>query len=96
MSNLIAQGVEARIGATLGSFESAMETLEKRAGASFANELKATAKQVRAEIQKDIDAASIKAAHLVYLVDQAHKRNARLRAFAVSFRQACMNATEAS
>ena len=81
----IAKRVEAHIEATLGSFESVMDNLEKRAGASFANALKATAKQVRTEIQKDIDAAGIKAAHLVYLVDQAHKRPARLRTFAFAF-----------
>jgi hypothetical protein len=35
--------------------------------------------QIRAELQKDIDAAGMKAAYLVYKVDQAHKRPALIR-----------------
>jgi len=70
------------IGSQMAGFESVMDHLEKRAGSILAREVKIAAQEVRAEIQKDISDASLRAAHLVHIVDQAHKRPARLRSFA--------------
>jgi len=56
-----------------------MDKTERRAGRLLAQDVKEAGTQIRAELQKDIDAAGIKAAHLVYKVDQAHKRPAMIR-----------------
>ena len=51
----------------------------RRAGSLLAQDVKEAGMQIRAELQKDIDAAGMEAAHLVYKVDQAHKRPAMIR-----------------
>jgi cytochrome c-type biogenesis protein CcmH/NrfG len=67
----------------LTAFETSMERLERRAGKVIAQEVTETAARMRAELQKDIDGAGLKAAHLVYQVDQAHQRPAVIRWLAV-------------
>ena len=60
-------------------FETSVLKVEQRAGKLLALELAGAAARIRAELHNDIESAGIKAAHLVYLVDQAHKRPARVR-----------------
>ena len=60
-------------------FETSVLKVEQRAGKLLALEVSEAAARIRAELRNDIDGAGIKAAHLVYLVDQAHKRPARVR-----------------
>jgi hypothetical protein len=67
----------------LATFSAGMDQTERRAGKLLAQDVKNAAAQIRAEMQKDIDAAGMKAAYLVYKVDQAHKRPAMIRWIAV-------------
>jgi len=67
----------------LAIFSAGMDQTERRAGKLLAQDVKNAAGQIRAEMQKDIDAAGMKAAYLVYKVDQAHKRPAMIRWIAV-------------
>jgi len=60
-------------------FETSVLKVEQRAGKLLALEVSEAAARIRAELRNDIDGAGIKAAHFVYLVDQAHKRPARVR-----------------
>jgi len=53
--------------------------VEYRAGKLFALELSEAAERIRAELRNDIDSGASKLRILVYLVDQAHKRPARVR-----------------
>jgi hypothetical protein len=68
----------------LVGFKEGMDQTERRAGHLLAEDVRKAAAQIRAEMQKDIEAAGMKAAHLVYKVDQAHKRPAMLLWIAVS------------
>ena len=63
----------------LATFSAGMDQTERRAGKLLAQDVKNAAAQIRAEMQKDIEAAGMKAAYLVYKVDQAHKRPDRCR-----------------
>jgi len=63
----------------LAQFEASMQKVEQRAGKLLAHEVSAAAACVRAILQNDIDAAGVKAAHLVYMVDRAHKRPVIIR-----------------
>jgi hypothetical protein len=56
-----------------------MQKVEQRAGKLLAHEVSVAAACVRAELQNDIDAAGVKAAHFVYMVDRAHKRPVIIR-----------------
>jgi hypothetical protein len=60
-------------------FETSVLKVEQRAGKLLALELSEAASRIRAALHDDLDGAGIKAAHLVYLVNQAHKRPARVR-----------------
>ena len=62
----------------LVAFKEGMDQTERRAGQLLAEDVRKAAAQIRAEMQKDIEAAGMKAAHLVYQVDQAHKRPAMI------------------
>jgi len=68
----------------LVTFKEGMDQTERRAGQLLAEDVRKAAAQIRAEMQKDIEAAGMKAAHLVYQVDQAHKRPAMVLWIAVS------------
>ena len=72
----------------ISELEDSMQRVDRRAGKLIAQEVTETAARVRAELQKDIDAAGLKAAHLVYQVDQAHKRPALIRWLAVGLTSA--------
>jgi len=63
----------------IAEFETSVLKVEHQAGRLLAKEVHETATRIRAELRNDIDGAGIKAAHLVYLVDQAHKRPASIR-----------------
>jgi hypothetical protein len=63
----------------IAEFETSVLKVEHRAGELLSQEVCAAAARIRAELRNDIDGAGINAAHLVYLVDQAHKRPARIR-----------------
>lgn len=63
----------------IAEFETSVLKVEQRAGKVLALELAEAAARIRAELRNDIDGAGIKAAHLVHLVDQAHKRPTRIR-----------------
>ena len=63
----------------VAEFETSVLKVEQLAGNLLAQEVREATARIRAELRNDIDGAGIKAAHLVYLVDQAHKRPARLR-----------------
>ena len=63
----------------LAQFESAVQRVEQRTGKLLAHQVSEAAACVRAEMQKDIDAAGVRAAHLVYMVDRAHKRPVIIR-----------------
>jgi hypothetical protein len=67
------------VGRRIAEFETSVLRVEQRAGKVLALEFSEAAARIRAELQTDIDAAGVKAAHLVYLVDQAHKRPALVR-----------------
>ena len=58
----------------LAQFEASVQKVEQRAGKLLAQQVSEAAARIRAELQNDIDAASVKAAHLVYMVDRAHQR----------------------
>ena len=75
----VARRVSEEITTRLVSFNEGMDKTERRAGSLLAQDVKEAGVQIRAELQKDIDAAGIKAAHLVYKVDQAHRRPAKIR-----------------
>ena len=74
----VARRVSDEITTRLVAFNAGMDKTERRAGSLLAQDVKEAGEQMRAELQKDIDAAGIKAAHLVYKVDQAHKRPAMI------------------
>jgi hypothetical protein len=63
----------------MAQFEASMQKVEQRAGKLLAHEVSEAAACVRAALQNDIDAAGVKAAHLVYMVDRAHKRPVIIR-----------------
>ena len=63
----------------LAQFEASMQKVEQRAGKLLAHEVSEAAACVRAALQNDIDAAGLKAAHFVYMVDRAHKRPVIIR-----------------
>ena len=63
----------------MAQFEASMQKVEQRAGKLLAREVSEAAACVRAELQNDIDAAGVRAAHLVYMVDRAHKRPVIIR-----------------
>src|SRR2546426_6758206 len=69
----------------IAEFETSVLKVEQRAGKLLALELAEAAARIRAELRNDIDGAGLKAAHLVYLVDQAHKRPARVRWLSAGF-----------
>jgi hypothetical protein len=57
----------------LVTFGDGMDRTERRAGKLLAEDVRNAAAKIREEMQKDIEAAGMQAAHLVYKVDQAHK-----------------------
>ena|SRR5215472_3954238 len=63
----------------LDTFSKGMDRTERLAGKLLAEDVRNAAAQIREEMHKDIEAAGLKAAHLVYQVDQAHKRPALIR-----------------
>jgi hypothetical protein len=67
------------VGRRIAEFETAVLRVEQHAGKMLALEFSEAAARIRAELQTNIETAGIKAAHLVYLVDQAHKRPALVR-----------------
>jgi hypothetical protein len=67
------------VGRRIAEFETSVLRVEQHAGKMLALEFSDAAARIRAELQADIETAGIKAAHLVYLVDQAHKRPALVR-----------------
>jgi hypothetical protein len=79
----VARRVSDEITTRLVTFKEGMDKTERRAGKLLAEDVRNAAAQIRAEMQKDIEAAGMKAAHLVYKVDQAHKRPAMIRWIAV-------------
>jgi hypothetical protein len=81
----VARRVSDEITTRLVAFNAGMDKTERRAGSLLAQDVKEAGAQMRAELQKDIDAAGMKAAHLVYKVDQAHKRPAMIRWITVGF-----------
>ena len=87
ISELVLEQVSRRVSdeltTRLVAFKEGMDKTERRAGQLLAEDVRKAAAQIRAEMQKDIEAAGMKAAHLVYTVDQAHKRPAMIRWIAV-------------
>jgi len=75
----VARRVSEEITTRLVAFNDGMNKTERRAGVLLAQDVKEAGAHIRAELQKDIDAAGIEAAHLVYRVDQAHKKPALIR-----------------
>jgi len=63
----------------IAEFDASVLKVEHQAGRLLAQDMCEATARIRAELRNDIDGAGIKAAHLVYLVDQAHKRPARVR-----------------
>jgi Transcriptional activator TraM len=63
----------------LVTFGDGMDRTERRAGKLLAEDVRNAAAKIREEMQKDIEAAGMQAAHLVYKVDQAHKTLAMTR-----------------
>jgi hypothetical protein len=58
----------------LAQFEASIQKVEQRVGKILAHEVSQAAACVRSALQNDIEAAGVEAAHLVYMVDRAHKR----------------------
>jgi hypothetical protein len=56
-----------------------MDRTDRRAGKMLAEDVRNAAVRIREEMQEDIEEAGMKAAYLVYKVDQAHKRPAMIR-----------------
>ena len=67
----------------LATFSNGMDRTGRLAGKLLAEDVRNAACQIREEMHKDIEAAGIKAAHLVYQVDRAHKRPTMIRWIAV-------------
>ena len=59
------------------AFDASMEKVERRGGNMLARSVKDSCTQLRTELQSDISAAGVKASHLVYLVDRAHRSQKR-------------------
>lgn len=67
------------VGRRIAEFETSVLKVEQRAGKTLAAEFSEAAVRMRAGLHADIHEAGIKAAHLVYMVDQAHRRPAVVR-----------------
>ena len=78
LENAIEEFMDA-IDSRLAQFEAGAKKVEYQAGKLLAEKVSDAAACVRAALQKDIEGAGLKAAHLVYMVDQAHKRPAIIR-----------------
>jgi hypothetical protein len=78
LENAIEEFMDA-IDSRLAQFEAGAKKVEYQAGKLIAEKVSEAAACVRAALQKDIEDAGLKAAHLVYMVDQAHKRPAIIR-----------------
>jgi hypothetical protein len=71
----LSEGMDRR----LANFSAGMDQTERRAGKLLSEDVRNAAVRIREEMQKDIEEAGMKAAYLVYKVDQAHKRPAVIR-----------------
>lgn len=71
LANRLSEGVRAGI----LEFNETVQRTEARAGIALAQQVKAAAAALREEIQRDIDAACLKAAEAVRLIERTHKRN---------------------
>jgi len=78
LENAIEEFMDA-IDRRLAEFDASVQKVEYQAGRLIAEKVSEAAACVRAALQKDIEDAGMKAAHLVYMVDQAHKRPAIVR-----------------
>lgn len=63
--------------AQIRAFDASLEKAERRAGNTLAQTVKASCAEIRGELQSDVCAAGLKAQHLVYLVDRAHRSSGR-------------------
>lgn len=70
----IAEQICDRIGVRLAEFEASAVKLERRAGKILAQDVKESSEQIRAEMQRDIDAASLRATEIVRRVEKANSR----------------------
>lgn len=75
----VAADLAAEIRRAMHEFEQAATRVEAQAGATLAREVRESSAAVRQELQKDIEAASIRARELVAAVDRAHSRAATVR-----------------
>lgn len=64
---------------SIADFDSSMQKVQTRAGRAVAQEFNERAAALRRELQDDITTAGSKASELVYKVNQAHARPARIR-----------------
>ena len=60
-------------------FSQVVQKTEARAGKALAEYAKAAAAEIRAELQRDIENASLKATEIVYAVHQAHSHASLVR-----------------
>ena len=67
----------------IAEFHTSMEKAERRAGIMLAQKVKESADLMRQVLQNDIHIAGLKAREIVHLVNEAHRRPALIRWFAV-------------
>jgi len=77
----VAKRMLSDVSSRLSSFEEAIERADQLGGQHLAQQVQDGATKIRAELKKDLNEAGLKAAHLVYEVDQAHRRPTWIRWF---------------
>lgn len=76
----VAQQIDRR----LKEFEVSFGHLQERAGKLLAQDVKDCAAHIRAELQRDIDAARVNASDMVQSIEAAHSRSAVIRRVATA------------
>lgn len=74
-----ADQIAERVRTIIGEFENSVQNVETRAGKIIGREVRQSAAEIRAELNRDIVTAGAKAAELVARVDRAHSRPALVR-----------------
>jgi len=77
------QKLQDHIQARIVEFDASMQKAEVRAGKMLAQMVKESAEKMRQGLQHDIHLAGLKASEFVHLVNEAHRRPALIRWFAV-------------
>jgi hypothetical protein len=77
----VARRVVENINRRLAAFEVSMNNVDQLAGKELAQEVQCAAEKMRAALHQDIEKAGLRAAHLVYKVQEANTRPPLVRWF---------------